>query len=104
MGRLPPVLIVDRGVVLSPEKHGFPVYSAGPANTVRLQMKKRSSAKPLSTNKHLLRWVEKMVELCQPAQVHWVDGSQGEYDALCAEMVAGGTLIKLNQKLWPGCY
>src|SRR3954466_8984902 len=67
-------------------------------------MKKRRSAKPLSTNKHLLRWVEKMVELCRPADVHWVDGSQAEYDALCAEMIAGGTLIKLNQKLWPGSY
>ena len=23
---------------------------------------------------------------------------------LCAQMVAGGTFIKLNQELWPGCY
>ncbi len=67
-------------------------------------MKKSPSAKPLSENKHLLRWIEKMVELCQPAAVHWVDGSQAEYDALCAEMVDGGTFIKLNQKLWPNCY
>jgi phosphoenolpyruvate carboxykinase (GTP) len=59
---------------------------------------------PLSTNKHLLRWVEKMAELTKPASIHWVDGSQEEYDALCAKMVAGGTLIELNQKLWPGCY
>src|SRR4029077_11924753 len=35
---------------------------------------------------------------------HWVDGSQEEYDRLCAAMCAGGTLIKLNEKLWPGCY
>jgi phosphoenolpyruvate carboxykinase (GTP) len=67
-------------------------------------MKNRNAAKPLSTNKHLLRWVEKMAELCQPAAVHWVDGSQAEYDALCAEMVASGTFIKLNQKKWPGCF
>ena len=60
--------------------------------------------KPLSQNKHLLRWIDKMIELCQPAAVHWVDGSKKEYDALCAEMVAAGTLLKLNQKLWPGCY
>jgi phosphoenolpyruvate carboxykinase (GTP) len=67
-------------------------------------MKRSPSPKPLSENKHLLRWIEKMVELCQPDAVHWVDGSQQEYDTLCAEMVAGGTFIKLNQKLWPDCY
>ena len=63
-----------------------------------------TSPTPLSTNKHLLRWVEKMAELTKPASVHWVDGSQREYDALCSKMVGSGTLIKLNQKLWPGCY
>ena len=67
-------------------------------------MKKRNPATPLSTNKHLLRWVEKMVELCKPDAIHWIDGSKAEYDALCAQMVAGGTFIKLNQKKWPGCY
>ncbi len=67
-------------------------------------MPKKNSATPLSTNKHLLRWVEKMAELCKPDAIHWVDGSQGEYNALCAQMVAGGTFIKLNQKKWPHCY
>ena len=62
------------------------------------------NAKPLSKNVHLLRWVKKMADLCQPAAIHWVDGSQREYDALCAAMVKGGTLIKLNQKKWPGCH
>jgi len=64
----------------------------------------RDVSKPLSENKHLLRWVEKMVELTKPTNIHWVDGSQEEYDALCAQMVEGGTFIKLNQDLWPGCY
>ena len=64
----------------------------------------KNSATPLSTNKHLLRWVEKMAELCKPDTIHWVDGSQGEYNALCAQMVASGTFIKLNQKKWPNCY
>src|SRR5881392_1258260 len=59
---------------------------------------------PLTKNEHLLRWVEKMAELTRPANIHWVDGSQEEYDQLCDEMVASGTLIRLNQKLWPGCY
>src|SRR5499426_600078 len=64
----------------------------------------RNPAIPLSKNDHLLRWVEKMAELTRPARIHWVDGSQEEYDQLCAEMVASGTVIKLNEKLWPGCY
>ena len=67
-------------------------------------MKKRNFAKPLSENNHLLRWVEKMVALCKPARLHWVDGSKAEYDALCTQMVASGTFTKLNQKLWPNCY
>jgi len=67
-------------------------------------MKKRTPAKPLSQNQHLLRWVEKMVELCKPAAVHWVDGSHEENEELCAQLVAGGTFIKLNEKHWPGCY
>ena len=45
-----------------------------------------------------------MAELTKPATIHWVDGSQEEYDALCAQMVEGGTFIKLNEDLWPGCY
>src|SRR5262245_54834767 len=56
----------------------------------------RDPAAPLSKNAHLLRWVEKMARLTLPAAVHWVDGTRGEYDALCAQMVKGGTLIKLN--------
>ena len=45
-----------------------------------------------------------MAELTKPESIHWVDGSQEEYDALCAQMVEGGTFIKLNEDLWPGCY
>ena len=67
-------------------------------------MKKRNPAKPLAANKHLLKWVEKMADLCKPAAIHWVDGSQEEANALCTQMVASGTFIKLNQKRWPNCY
>jgi phosphoenolpyruvate carboxykinase (GTP) len=64
----------------------------------------RNPAVPLSKNEHLLRWVEKMAELAKPAAIHWVDGSQEENEALLREMVASGTMTKLNEKLWPGCY
>src|SRR3954467_1625064 len=65
---------------------------------------KITANKPLSRNLHLIRWVKKMAALCKPDRIHWIDGSQAESDALCAEMVKGGTFIKLNEKLWPGCY
>jgi phosphoenolpyruvate carboxykinase (GTP) len=68
------------------------------------QTKQRNPTVPLSKNDHLLRWVEKMAELARPDRIHWVDGSQEENDALSAEMVENGTFIKLNEKLWPGCY
>jgi phosphoenolpyruvate carboxykinase (GTP) len=68
------------------------------------QTHERNPAVPLSKNEHLLRWVEKMAELAKPAAIHWVDGSQEENETLLREMVASGTLAKLNEKLWPGCY
>jgi len=67
-------------------------------------MSSRNPAIPLTKNDHLLRWVEKMAELTRPANIHWVDGTQEEYGQLCAELVDSGTFIKLNEKLWPGCY
>jgi phosphoenolpyruvate carboxykinase (GTP) len=64
----------------------------------------RTVTRPLSANKHLLRWVEKMAELTKPKNIHWVDGSEEERDTLCAQMIESGTFIKLNDDLWPGCY
>ena len=65
---------------------------------------RRDPSVPLTRNHHLLRWVEKMTELTRPAGVHWVDGSQEENDELIAQMVRSGTLLRLNQETWPGCY
>jgi phosphoenolpyruvate carboxykinase (GTP) len=67
-------------------------------------MNTRNYATPLSQNAPLLRWVEQVVQLCQPTQVHWVDGSQAENEQLCAQLVANGTFTKLNEKTWPGCF
>lgn len=67
-------------------------------------MKHRDPSRPLSENQNLLKWVEKMAALTKPDLIHWVDGSQEENDQLCEEMVQSGTLVRLNQELWPGCY
>jgi phosphoenolpyruvate carboxykinase (GTP) len=61
-------------------------------------------ARPLTKNKHLIRWVEKMAALTTPDSIHWVDGSDQENEWLCSEMVASGTFIKLNEEKWPGCF
>jgi phosphoenolpyruvate carboxykinase (GTP) len=61
-------------------------------------------ATPLTKNRPLLRWVDKMVELCQPESIHWVDGSEAEYSLLCNRLEGAGTFTRLNEKLWPGCF
>ena len=57
-----------------------------------------------TSNSRLLSWVEEMTELCSPDQVHWCDGSQEEYDTLCAGMVESGTFTKLDEKLRPNSF
>jgi phosphoenolpyruvate carboxykinase (GTP) len=67
-------------------------------------MTTKRAASPPTTNKHLIRWVEKMADLCQPAAIHWVDGSQAEYDRLCNLLVKAGTFFRLDKTKWPGCF
>jgi phosphoenolpyruvate carboxykinase (GTP) len=55
-------------------------------------------------NDQARRWIGEMAVLCTPDRIHWCDGSQAEYDKLCAEMVASGTFTKLNEKKRPNCF
>ena len=55
-------------------------------------------------NSHVRRWVEETAALCAPERIFWCDGSEAEKNALTAEAVAKGILIKLDQARWPGCY
>ena len=45
-----------------------------------------------------------MVELCEPDEVHWCDGTDEEYDRLTQALVDAGTLIRLNAELRPDSF
>ncbi|PJC75141.1 MAG: phosphoenolpyruvate carboxykinase, partial [Syntrophobacterales bacterium CG_4_8_14_3_um_filter_49_14] len=58
----------------------------------------------MNSNQKLNKWVQGMAEMCKPANIHWCEGSQKEYDNLCELMVKSGTFLKLNEKKRPGSY
>lgn len=55
-------------------------------------------------HKELKRWVSEAAKLLKPDQVHWCDGSQGEYDQMCAALENAGTFIRLNPELRPNSF
>ena len=59
---------------------------------------------PNTQHQALLKWTEKMITLCEPAAVHWCDGSQNEADGLFAAMVEKGMCVKLNEAKRPNSY
>lgn len=55
-------------------------------------------------NEKAKAWIEQVAAICKPDKVYFCDGSQEEYDRLCAEMVASGTLKKLDPVKRPNSY
>lgn len=49
-------------------------------------------------------WIEEVVKLCEPDNVHICDGSDEEYETLANRLVKSGTFIKLNEKLRPDSF
>ncbi len=52
----------------------------------------------------LRQWVSEVAQLAKPERIVWCDGSQGEYDRLCRELVAAGTLTQLHPGRRPNSY
>jgi phosphoenolpyruvate carboxykinase (GTP) len=57
-----------------------------------------------TTHKRLLAWVREIAELTQPDRVHWCDGSDAEWETLTQELVAAGTLTRLNPAKRPNSF
>lgn len=58
----------------------------------------------LTSNEHLISWVNSIAQLTQPDAVHWCDGSEQERQSLIDTLIASGTLTPLNAELRPNSY
>ncbi len=57
-----------------------------------------------TTNERLSAWVEEWAGVLQPDAIHWCDGTEEEYDRLCAALVDAGTFTRLDDAKRPNSF
>src|SRR5690625_3488874 len=57
-----------------------------------------------TTHQPLIDFVSQIAHLTKPEEIHWVDGSQQEYDRLTDQMVQAGTLTRLTSPDFPNSF
>lgn len=72
-------------------------WIAQPLDVLRAQVR----APEALAHRRLMAWVAAVAEHTRPREIVWADGSQAEYDRLCAEMLDSGTLIALHPQKRP---
>lgn len=56
------------------------------------------------SNPKAVKWIQEVVDLCQPDSVYWCDGSDKEYAELCELLVKHGTFKRLNPAKRPNSF
>ena len=65
------------------------------------EITRTDSLVPEGAHPSVVAWVDEIAALTLPDDVVWCDGSKAEWDALARDMVASGTLIRLNPEHRP---
>ena len=69
-----------------------------------MESNKLSYDRSVTNNQALLKWLDKMVDMCTPKEVRWCDGSDQEWDELCSLMIEQGSMIPLNEQKRPNSF
>ena len=68
------------------------------------QARERAQAPAHVHHARLIDWVARIAALTEAANVRWCDGSEAEYQDLCAQLVAAGTFKRLDPAKRPNSF